>query len=77
MYKNQKEIVLDYLETNGTITTFECYSKLEIVDLQKAINLLRKEGYSISDRWISKINHRGRRIKYKEYKLEEEKWKVQ
>ena len=73
MYKTQREIVLDYLEANGTITTFECYSKLEIVDLQKAINLLRKEGYPISDRWISKINHRGRRIKYKEYKLEEEK----
>lgn len=71
MYKSQKEIVLHYLETNGTITTFECYSKLEIVDLQKAINLLRKEGYQISDRWISKINHLGKKVKYKEYKLEE------
>lgn len=71
MYKNQKEIVLHYLEANGTITTFECYSKLEIVDLQKAINLLRKEGYQISDRWISKRNRLGRKIKYKEYKLEE------
>ena len=73
MYKTQREIVLDYLEANGTITTFECYSKLEIVDLQKAINLLRKEGYKISDKWISKINHRGRKVKFKEYRLEEEK----
>lgn len=70
MYKTQREIVLDYLEANGTITTFECYSKLEIVDLQKAINLLRKEGYRISDKWISKINHRGRKVKFKEYRLE-------
>lgn len=70
MYKTQREIVLDYLEANGTITTFECYSKLEIVDLQKAINLLRKEGYKISDKWISKVNHRGRKIKFKEYRLE-------
>lgn len=73
MYKTQREIVLDYLEANGTITTFECYSKLEIVDLQKAINLLRKEGYKISDKWISKTNHRGRKVKFKEYRLEEEK----
>ena len=70
MYLNQKLRVLEYLEKHGTITTFECYTNLEIVDLQKAIQLLRREGYRITDRWIHKINNMGKMIKYKEYRLE-------
>jgi hypothetical protein len=50
MYKNQKTLVLDYLEKNKTITTFECFEELQIVDLQKAIQLLRQEGYNITDK---------------------------
>ena len=44
--------------------------KLDIVDLQKAIQLLRKEEYKITDKWIYKINKLGRRVKFKEYRLE-------
>ena len=44
--------------------------KLQIVDLQHAIYELRKEGYLISDKWITKTNKHGKRIKYKEYRLE-------
>lgn len=70
MYQSQKLRVLGYLEDHGTINTYECYTKLYIVDLQKAIQLLRKEGYTISDKWIKKENSLGKRIKYKEYRLE-------
>lgn len=66
----QKERIREYLEKNKTITTYECYEKLDIVDLQKAIQLLRKEEYKISDKWIHKINKMGKKIKYKEYRLE-------
>lgn len=41
--------------------------KLDIMDLQHAIMVLRKEGYSITDKWIT--NPRSRK-KYKEYRLE-------
>ena len=44
--------------------------KLQIVDLQHAIYELRKENYKISDKWIVKTNKKGKRIKYKEYRLE-------
>ena len=51
MYQTQKLEVLKFLEKNKTINSFQCYLKLQIVDLQHAIYELRKEGYSISDKW--------------------------
>lgn len=70
MYLNQSQRVLNYLEKHGTITTMECYKKLDIVDLQKVIFNLKKEGYKISDKWVYKTNLLGKRIKFKRYKLE-------
>lgn len=70
MYQNQKNTVLAYLEEHNTINSFECYMKLQIVDLQHAIYELRKEGYRISDVWIKKMNRYGKMIQYKEYRLE-------
>ena len=67
MYKSQKTLVLDYLEKNKTITTFECFEELQIVDLQKAIQLLRQEGYNITDKWLVNENT-GKR--FKRYRLE-------
>ena len=71
MYESQKQLVLNYLESHKTINSFDCYMKLQIVDLQHAIYELRKEGYLITDRWIKKENLKGRKIKYKEYRLGE------
>ena len=45
--------------------------ELQIVDLQHAIYELRKEGYLIADHWITKTNKRGKRVKFKQYTLEE------
>ena len=67
MYQTQKLIVLNYLEKNKTITSRECFLKLDITDLQHAIMLLRKEGYPITDKW--EINHKTKK-KYKIYRLE-------
>ena len=72
MYKSQTAEVLAYLEKHYTISSFECYMKLQIVDLQHAIYILRKQGYKIKDEWIHKVNRYGRRIKYKQYRLEKE-----
>lgn len=69
-YQSQKLEVLDYLERNKKINSFECYMKLQIVDLQHAIYELRKEGYLIVDQWIKKTNSKGKKIQFKEYRLE-------
>lgn len=42
--------------------------ELDILDLQHAIMLLRKDGYRISDKWITSPNKKH----YKEYRLEVE-----
>lgn len=68
-YKTQKEIVLQYLQEHGSITSKECMNKLDICDLQKAIQLLREENYDIKDKWIKKINKYGKSIKFKKYML--------
>lgn len=66
MYKTQKERVYDYLLQHGTITSRECMLELDIMDLQKAIQLLRQEEIKISDEWKTT----GTKKKYKVYKLE-------
>ena len=68
--KTQKEMILDYLMRHKTITTLESQRKLMILDPQHYIMELRREGYSITDKWIVKTNWIGRKIKYKEYRLE-------
>lgn len=66
---SQKEIVRNWLEKNKTINSFQCYMELQIVDLQHAIMLLRKEGYNITDKWIKNPKTKKH---YKEYRLEME-----
>ena len=70
-YNSQKQQVLWYLQSHKKIDSFTCYMKLQIVDLQHAIYELRKEGYNIVDQWVKKTNSAGRKIQYKEYRLEE------
>lgn len=71
MRKTQKERVLDYLENNGTITSRQCMLELNIMDLQKAIQLLRNDGYRITDEWKTNESIYGI-TKFKQYKLEVE-----
>ena len=69
MYQTQSQRVLEFLEKNKTITSRDCFLKLDITDLQHAIMLLRKEGYKITDKWITNPNTKKH---YKEYRLEVE-----
>lgn len=62
---SQKARVLRYLLDFKTITSLECVYRLQIVDLQHAVMELRKDGYNITDEWISNGDTR-----YKKYKLE-------
>lgn len=71
-YLTQKQMVLNYLQHHGSITSKECMNKLDICDLQKAIQLLREENYDIKDKWIKKTNKYGKPIKFKKYMLGEE-----
>lgn len=65
----QKEMVLDYMRTHGSITTLESMKKLLILDLQSHIRTLRNEGYNITDEYITKKNIYGARSTFKRYYL--------
>lgn len=67
----QKMIILRHLLDNKSITTFESFERYGITDLQKAIQLLRKEDWNITDEWIKTTNRYGNRVKFKKYSLEE------
>ena len=44
----QCEKVLDYMKTNGSITTFECFEKLHRTRLSARIKDLRDQGVAIT-----------------------------
>lgn len=67
----QKNIILNHLLENKTITSYESFDRYGILDLQKIINLLRKT-YTIKDEWIHTTNRYGNKVKFKKYWLEEE-----
>ena len=62
----QKQMVIRYLNEHGSITTLEACMKLYICDLQKIIQLLKRD-YDIDSVWIHKTNIYGKRIKFKKY----------
>lgn len=65
----QCEMILKYLEENGSITTFESYSELGITRLPSRINDLQNRGYEFKKDWISKKNRYGKTISFLKYSL--------
>ena len=66
---SQCEIVLKFLEENGSITTFESYEQLGITRLPSRIHDLKRMGYKFEEEWISKKNRYGKTISFKKYTL--------
>lgn len=66
----QLEAVIKYLEDNGSITTYESYSKLFITRLSAKIwELKHKLGYDFDEQWITKKNVYGNTCSFKKYIL--------
>ena len=69
----QTEMVLEYLKENGSITTWEAYSKLFITRLSaKIYDLKNLYGYQFDEEWITKKNRYGRKVTFKKYILKGE-----
>lgn len=68
----QNEMVLKYLEENGSITTYECYSQLYITRLSARIfDLKKKYGLEFEEQWVTKKNRYGKTCSFKKYILKE------
>lgn len=70
MKKTQKQMVLDYMKSNGTITTYEAFANLNITRLSEYIRQLRKEGYVIASDRVKKIHKDGSVVRYEKFYIE-------
>ena len=65
----QCEMVLDYMERFGSITSMQAFSDLGITRLSGRIYDLREKGHVIENIRKETVNRYGKRVHYDEYKL--------
>ena len=68
---NQKQKVLKYINDYGSITSWEAYSDLGIMQLGARIDGLQKEGYSFKKEWEQRKNRYGEPVRFIKYSLSE------
>ena len=66
---NQKQKVLKYINDYGSITSWEAYSDLGIMQLGARIDGLQKDGYSFKKEWEQKLNRYGKPVRFIKYSL--------
>lgn len=69
----QNEMLLDYFNKNGSITTYESFTELFITRLSARIHELKQMGYEFDEEWIAKKNRYGKICSFKKYILKGEK----
>lgn len=73
MDKNyQKNLVLNYLRNNSSITSVEAWKAFGITRLSAVVFVLRKAGYNIVTLMIEGSNRYGRSCRYAKYVLRED-----
>lgn len=65
----QKEAVLEYMKTNGSITQMDAYREIGTTRLGARINELRKEGYCIITNTETSKTRTGHHATYARYTL--------
>lgn len=68
---NQKQKVLKYINDYGSITSWEAYSDLGIMQLGARIDDLQKDGYSFKKEWEQRKNRYGEPVRFIKYSLSE------
>ena len=68
--KTNNETLLEYLQKGNIVTTRNAPAKIGIADVRANIRDLRDLGYKIQDRWVTGLNSRGRKTRFKEYFME-------
>jgi hypothetical protein len=65
----QKEEILDYIKTYGSITPMEAWNELLITKLATRVSEMRKKGMEFKIEYIKKKNIYGRTVRYARYSL--------
>lgn len=67
---NQKELVIQYMNDFGSITTLEAFQDLGVTRLSARIKDLRDDGYIIASKRLNKKNRYGKKVSFNKYWLE-------
>lgn len=67
----QKDRIINYIRQFGSITSWEAYQDLGIMQLGARIDQLKKEGYEFTTEWVKKKNRFGEDVSFKKYYLED------
>lgn len=70
--KGQKEIILEHLKENKSITSWTAIQEYGITRLSDVILRLRREGYNIVTKMVSSKDRRGRDSNYAKYEFIEQ-----
>ena len=65
----QKQMVLNHIQTYGSITTWEAIKEYGITRLSDRIFTLKNDNWEIVTEWEYGTNRFGKRVKWKKYKL--------
>lgn len=66
---NQKERIINYMKTNGSITPMEAFSELGVTKLATRISEMTREGIEVDRQMIKGKNRYNESVKYMEYRL--------
>ena len=67
----QKERIIEYINQFGSITSWQAYQDLGIMQLGARIDQLQKEGYVFRTEWEHKENRYGEPVSFKRYYIKE------
>ena len=69
MKVSQKDRIVNYIRQFGSITSWEAYQDLGVMQLGARIDQLKKEGYEFETKWETKKNRFGEPVSFKRYYL--------
>ena len=66
---SQKQRIINYIRQFGSITSWEAYQDLGVMQLGARIDQLKKDGYEFTTEWVHKKNRFGEDVSFKKYYL--------
>ena len=69
MKVSQKDRIINYIRQFGSITSWEAYQDLGVMQLGARIDQLQKDGYVFKTEWENKKNRYGENVSFKRYYL--------
>jgi hypothetical protein len=68
---SQAQRVINYIQENGSITQIEALAELGVLRLASRISELKKDGYTITSKFVTVANRYGEKCRVKSYSLGE------